>query len=55
MTNEEKHTPPPVTHVGGPDWLKVAKLAGEHGVRYQTNARMKRFLAALGVNVEGLE
>lgn len=45
----------PKNNVDAPDWLKVAKLAGKHGVRYQTNSRMKRFLAALGANVEGLK
>lgn len=29
------------------DWRKVAKLAGEHGVRYRTNAGMAKFIAAL--------
>jgi len=28
-------------------WLKVAKLAGEHGVRYRTNAALVAFLAAI--------
>lgn len=55
MAKVNEDTPSPVHHVAVPNWLKVAKLAGEHGVRYQTNARMKRFLEALGVNVEGLE
>lgn len=55
MTGEQLLSPAPHELSMGPDWLKVAKLAGEHGVRYQTNTRMKRFLSALGVNVEGLE
>lgn len=35
--------------VGGPvlDWRAVAKAAGEHGVRYRTNAALERFFAAV--------
>ncbi|WP_257541215.1 hypothetical protein [Sphingobium sp. CFD-1] len=29
------------------DWLKVAKLAGEHGIRYRTNRALEQFLAAI--------
>jgi len=29
------------------DWLAVAKLAGENGIRYRTNAALERFLSAL--------
>lgn len=29
------------------DWVKIAKLAGEHGIRYQTNERLLRFLAGI--------
>lgn len=29
------------------DWLKVAKLAGEHGIRYRTNRALEQFLTAL--------
>ena len=29
------------------DWLKVAKLAGEYGIRYRTNRALEQFLAAL--------
>jgi hypothetical protein len=34
----------------GLDWRKIAKLAGEHGVRYRTNASFAKFLAALSAN-----
>ena len=34
------------------DWLKVAKLAGEHGIRYRTNRALEQFLAALSPSVE---
>ncbi|MDF2621801.1 MAG: hypothetical protein K0S00_4460 [Xanthobacteraceae bacterium] len=27
------------------DWLQVAKLAGEHGIRYRTNRALERFLS----------
>lgn len=30
-----------------PDWLKIAKSAGEHGVRYRTNASLMKFLDAV--------
>lgn len=30
-----------------PDWLKIAKSAGEHGVRYRTNASLIKFLDAV--------
>ncbi len=29
------------------DWLGVAKSAGEHGIRYRTNAALERFLAEI--------
>lgn len=29
------------------NWLKVAKLAGEHGIRYRTNRALEEFLTAL--------
>lgn len=29
------------------DWVRVAKLAGEHGIRYRTNAALAAFLSAL--------
>ncbi|RJT41985.1 hypothetical protein D3227_04715 [Mesorhizobium waimense] len=31
------------------DWVKVAKLAGEHGVRYRTNASFEAFIRALAL------
>ncbi len=29
------------------DWRKIAKAAGEHGVRYRTNAALERFLSEI--------
>ena len=29
------------------DWLAIARLAGEHGIRYRTNTALEQFLAAL--------
>ena len=29
------------------DWLRIAKLAGEYGIRYRTNAALLSFIAAL--------
>lgn len=29
------------------DWVKIAKLAGQHGIRYPSNASMEAFLAAI--------
>jgi hypothetical protein len=29
------------------DWRRIAKLAGEHGIRYRTNAALEKFLSAL--------
>ncbi|SCW57218.1 hypothetical protein SAMN02927924_01450 [Sphingobium faniae] len=41
--------PPKSTPVeaGALDWRRVAKLAGEFGIRYRTNAAFEQFLAAL--------
>lgn len=38
--------PTPV-EAGALDWRRVAKLAGEFGIRYRTNAAFEQFLAAL--------
>ena len=29
------------------DWLNVARLAGEHGIRYRTNRALEQFISAL--------
>jgi hypothetical protein len=34
------------------DWLQVAKLAGEHGVRYRTNRALERFLSDIRAALE---
>lgn len=31
----------------GLDWLKIARLAGEYGIRYRTNRALEQFLAAI--------
>lgn len=38
--------PTPV-EAGALDWLRVAKLAGQFGIRYRTNTALEQFLAAL--------
>lgn len=38
---------PPSCAPGEVDWRKIAKLAGEHGIRYRTNTALLKFLAAL--------
>lgn len=35
------------------DWRAVAKLAGEHGVRYRTNTALEKFLAAIRLLSQG--
>jgi hypothetical protein len=35
------------------DWRAVAKLAGEHGVRYRTNTALEQFLAAIRLLSQG--
>lgn len=35
------------------DWRAIAKLAGEHGVRYRTNTALEQFLAAIRLLSQG--
>lgn len=35
------------------DWRAIAKLAGEHGVRYRTNTAFEKFLAAIRLLSQG--
>lgn len=44
---EAETTKEPATEAPGRDWLKIARAAGEHGVRYRTNRALSLFLDAV--------
>ena len=40
-------TPAPTEAGGARDWLAIAKLSGQHGVRYRTNTALEAFLTGV--------
>jgi len=43
------------TGAGNLDWRRIAKLAGEHGIRYRTNAASEKFLEALATPTDATD